>query len=72
MHEHIKVTHEKDSFNKHLRNYRFNSSEVDHVLKESSATIALKTEKKPLNSTSLKILMCTYMAQIFNASQHVL
>ena len=50
MHEHIQVSHEKDSCVKRLI----------HMLKESSACSALKTGKKTLNDTSLKILICTY------------
>ena len=45
MHEHVTVSHEKDSFNKHLSNYRFYSVKVDSSVKESSANSALKTEK---------------------------
>ena len=40
-------------------------SEVSQVLKESSASSALKTEKKTLNATSLKILMFTYGSYLY-------
>ena len=33
MHKHINVIHEKDSFNKHLRNYMFYSVEVGSNVK---------------------------------------
>ena len=60
------VSHEKGSFNKHLRDYRFDGAEVGLRDKKSSASGALTTEKK-LNATSLKILIC--MAKIFTTSQ---
>ena len=41
-----------------------------HVLKESSATFALKTEEITLMLQVRKFL-CVPMAQIFTASQHV-
>ena len=61
MHEHIKVSHEKDSFVKRLI----------HVLKESSARNTLKTVKNLLMLQVWKFL-CATMAKIFTTSQHVL
>ena len=59
--EHLSVSHEKASFNKYLRNYRFYSAEADLSVKNQVLTVVLK-QRKNLNVTSLKILM--YMAQL--------
>ena len=63
MHEHLKVSHKKDSFNKYLRNYRFNSSEVASCVKRIKCYHSFKNRRKTLNTTSLEILMFTYMAK---------
>ena len=65
MHEHIKVSSEKDRFKKHLRNYRFNSSEVDSCVKRIKCYICFKNRRNNLNATSSKILMCTYGSDFY-------
>ena len=58
IHEQVNVSYEKDSFNKHLRNYTgFTVPMLIQVLR-INASSALKTDKKTLNATSSKIRIC--------------
>ena len=46
MHDHLRVSHEKDNFNKHLRDYRFCSAEVDSSVKNQVLEVLEKQGKK--------------------------
>ena len=48
MHEHVSASHEKDSFNKHLKNYMFHSAEVGSSVKNQVLAVLKKKKKKCL------------------------
>ena len=48
IHRHVTVSHEKDSFNKHLRNCRFYSAEVDSSVLRIKSLQCFKNRRKTL------------------------
>ena len=45
IYEHVKVSHEKDNFNKHLSNYKFYSANVDSSVKNQVPAVIWKQKK---------------------------